>query len=294
MNHLIRSYDNGPSPAYLTRTGTSATRPTLNYGARDAMEIWQVARAATAAPLYFKALRTNNPHDTQGLKYYFSDGGFGPANNPCLLGIQELERLHGEEGKDNTDVVGVVVSVGTAKADSLPGGVNFFVDTVKELTEAATSANTIADILENQKRSNKLKNYWRFNDLTGLRMELDEWEPNGWFTSRKERGSSTLEAMRNAFNHWALERTNDQAIRACAKELVARRRARTADASLWEQYATGAARFRCKHHRCKKSSYTFRHEFNAHFVEQHGNTSDALAYREPNYTRWQYPPKENT
>ncbi|KAJ4316975.1 hypothetical protein N0V94_005182 [Neodidymelliopsis sp. IMI 364377] len=280
--YIIRSYDNGIFA--LTRSDTSAARPTLNYGSREAMEIWQVARAATAAPLYFAALKLDNPYSTANMRYYFSDGGFGPANNPCLLGIQELQKVHGSEEHDN---VGVVVSVGTAKADSSPGGVNFFVDTVRQLTEEATNANTIAELVESIRQTN----YWRFNDLVGLKMELDEWKPNWTFGSRDKCGLTTLETIQNAFNAWALQDVNQTRIQDCARELVARRRARTASTHLWEQYATGATRFRCKHRDCTRTFYTFRDEFEQHFDKKHKGRPNAKEYEDPDFLRWIYPPK---
>jgi hypothetical protein len=251
------------------------------------MTIWQVARAATAAPLYFRPLECDNPHGPPGTKFHFSDGGFGAENNPCYAGIQELEGVHGHGGPSNVRVVGAVVSIGTAKAETSPGGVSLFMDTIVGLTEEATSARIYAEVLRDQNR----KDYWRFNDDQGLRMELDECEPNGWFTPRKERGSKTLSTIQNAFNAWARKGPNDRQFRACARVLVERRRARIADAGLWEQYATGATRFKCKCRKCKPNIYTFRSQFEEHTRRKH---SDAPEFHEPDYVCWRYPPKKTS
>lgn len=272
MPYIIRSYDNEKAP--LRRAGTGGARLNINYGSKETMEIWEVARAATAAPLYFRAIEFGKLDAEDGMRYQFSDGGFGSTNNPTLLGIRELQNLH------DADNVGIVVSVGTAKAESPPGGHNFFVDTIRRLTQIATSGNTIADLLAER------DNYWRFNDEEGLKVDLDEWKPNGVFTPSNDRGSITLQNIRNGLNKWL--RANNRAINECAKELVRIRRARTADASRWERFATGATHFRCQHRDCKDTPFTFRHQFEQHFAEFHEEEPGSNAYRQPTYSEWTY------
>ncbi len=95
--YLFRSYDNlhrnaDPTKRLLDR----------NPGLADNNRIWQVARATSAAPTYFK------PTKIDGIEYL--DGGFG-ANNPCSEMYDEVRRMN--NGSD--DCVDIIISVGTGK-----------------------------------------------------------------------------------------------------------------------------------------------------------------------------------
>ncbi|KAJ4311622.1 hypothetical protein N0V94_007850 [Neodidymelliopsis sp. IMI 364377] len=240
---------------------------------QEAMEIWQVARAATAAPFYFKPLKLEDPKVPKRRRY-FSDGGFGSENNPCYLGIRELQTLHGHDSHNNGGV-GVVVSIGTARADRSSTSNNLSVNNVHEAFEYL-----------------KLKDYWRFDDNCGLHVKLDEWKPNGWFTSGNRSGSTTLATITNAFNAWATQIDNMKALKACASDLVARRRTRIHNSSRWARYAAGANRFQCKHPECVELCCNSRHEFNVHFEATHQGEPYASEFCEPMCTRWQHPPKK--
>src|SRR5437667_11588402 len=131
--YLIRSYDHEErtSPGLLRRTRRGSSRPTIrsntgksgeniprdqergkprrsiNYGNAQEFQIWEVARAATAAPLYFEPLKIEIPGNTGHL--LFTDGGFNYTNNPTAEGTREIEDLSGSNS------IGVVVSIGTAR-----------------------------------------------------------------------------------------------------------------------------------------------------------------------------------
>jgi patatin-like phospholipase/acyl hydrolase len=144
LPHLIRSYN--------PKTGTADDEEPVNS---TKMSIWEVARAATAAPMYFTELpyrfSTNDPSD----KYSFADGGFGSTNNPTFLGIDEITRLY-PHGR-----LGVVLSVGTARADATPGRKDIF-HRVKMSFDKATSPRIVAE----QVRRLGLEHYWRLNSTS--------------------------------------------------------------------------------------------------------------------------------
>ena len=111
-------------------TDRSARRPT-NYGPATDWKIDQIARAATAAELYFPPVE----HEEDGKrnekeKVKYTDGGFSDANNPTIQGIEDIRQRWGEHS------VGTVVSVGTARHDatvqsqrwSFPGRVRKWAD----------------------------------------------------------------------------------------------------------------------------------------------------------------------
>ncbi|KAL6712759.1 hypothetical protein ACLMJK_009697 [Lecanora helva] len=98
--YLFRTYKNlhldeesqGPGDEGMVR----------NPGEAQDIPIWEVARATSAAPTYFK------PVEIDGRLYL--DGGFG-ANNPCGEIVDEVRSLNNQAVK----CVKIVVSVGTGK-----------------------------------------------------------------------------------------------------------------------------------------------------------------------------------
>lgn len=192
------------------------------------MEIWRVARAATAAPFYFSELKIISDSEEE---MYYSDGGFGHTNNPTLQGIWELETLHRRgEGENVTyGSIGVIVSIGTARRDNNRGGRSTF-QQAQEAFRTATDPQHVAEVVNYNNRSN----CWRFNDESGLNIELDDWKP----------GNKSGDLMKAGFYKWLANWDNADRLRACARELVRRRRSRTRNASKWERFAT-VAEFRC-------------------------------------------------
>ena len=65
--------------------------------------IWEVARATSAAPTYFKTVKIDH------LKYL--DGGFGGYNNPTLEIFEEVRTMSNK----NSGSVNLMVSVGTGR-----------------------------------------------------------------------------------------------------------------------------------------------------------------------------------
>lgn len=244
------------------------------------MDVWMVARAATAAPMYFSEVKIDLDRRE---KVYYSDGGFGQTNNPTLQGIYELETLHRRQ-IGNTEVIqgsiGVIVSVGTARADDQPGGKSIF-KRVKKAFSRATDPQDVAGIIDYQERPN----CWRLNDEEGLDMELDDWKPNK-FTSNPGHKSITL--METGFHRWASDEDNIDRLRDCARELVRRRRLRTMDRSKWERFATVAG-FRCPCSECHDSLIDSRDDFAEHFQRRHAHQPNEHSYETPEVTTWTYP-----
>ena len=139
--YLIRSYD------HHEKADADNNGEIVNFGPAAQMEIWQVARAATAAPMYFRELEYQFPSQDPAIRHFFSDGGFGLTNNPTMLGIQEIEIAFGE------DKVGVILSIGTARADAKPGRRGIF-HRIKGSFERATDPKHVAHMVNYQKREN--------------------------------------------------------------------------------------------------------------------------------------------
>jgi uncharacterized protein len=94
--------------------------------------LYQLVRASTAAPAYFKPETLQwDPNDPEKT-FVFVDGGVTPYNNPAFLmyrmATQPAFALNWETGEDKL----LIVSVGTGTSPS-PGAYSHLLDTLKEL-----------------------------------------------------------------------------------------------------------------------------------------------------------------
>ena len=206
--------------------GRVNTGDSINYGPASNFEIWQIARAATAAPLYFAPLELKIENDVA----VFEDGGFGQYNNPTYEGIREVKKLHGKSA------VGIVVSVGTARAAAKYGR------TTTHRIEMIIHTATDPERVEEQVRAASSKEdgftYFRLNEPGLLEVPLDEWKPK----SGQNSGEKTLKAIKDRFLEWHSE--HHDLLSECAHELVRQRRIRAMDRNRWEHFAIGAV-YRC-------------------------------------------------
>lgn len=265
--YLLRSYEHENTE----NRSLEETLPIKNFGPAEPMQIWQVARAATAAPLYFKEI-VFRPNNGSNDKIHYSDGGFGTTNNPTDVAMEEMKLLHG------ANKIGVILSIGTARADDQAGGQSIFAHANRAF-QAATNPNYIHGILS--KRTDI--QYCRLNDEGGLNIPLDHWKPK---TGRK-----TITIIRNRFARWLLEnRDLAEKFDRWAAELVRRRRIRAGNAHLWERFATGVSKFQCRNRECWQDSKYFAHrgKFDEHWRMVHMHEENAASFREPLVTEWRY------
>ena len=232
----------------------------INYEKAQDLEVWQVARAATAARFYFEPLKIEN---AVGGFATFEDGGFGRANNPTRTGKQEIEDLNGKSS------VGIVVSVGTARKLKKDAKKATFFSTIpnaaREFADTVTDPEDIhRDMIREHIGSFP---YYRLNDPGGLQTELDEWEPKRKMYNEKQGGAKTIAAIQSAFDKWAAKPNNVKQLQECAAALVARRQGRMLSPSRWERYATGS-HFKCRR-RCILEDFNDRDEFTRHLKEVH-------------------------
>lgn len=94
--------------------------------------LYQLVRASTAAPAYFRPETLQWAPDDPEKTFVFVDGGVTPYNNPSFLlykmATQEAYGLNWKTGEKNL----LIVSVGTGSAPS-PGVYSNLLDTLKEL-----------------------------------------------------------------------------------------------------------------------------------------------------------------
>lgn len=264
--YLLRSYEHENTE----NRSLEKTLPIKNFGPAEHMQIWQVARAATAAPLYFKEIvfKPNGSND----KIHYSDGGFGTTNNPTYVAMEEMKLLHG------ANKLGVILSIGTARADEQAGGQSTWAHT-NTAFQSLTDPNHIHGIMS--KRTDI--QYCRLNDEGGLNIPLDHWKP--------KTGRETITIIRNRFSTWLWEnRDLAEKFDTWAAELVRRRRIRAGNAHLWERFATGVSNFRCRNVECRQDQRYFAHrgKFEEHWRTVHRREENAAKFSEPLVTEWLY------
>ena len=134
--------------------------------------IWQVARATSAAPTYFK------PPLIDGLEYV--DGGFG-ANNPCVEIFEEVRRMNNNSKRCTS----IILSIGTGKnneARRFKGtGVQRYLNYLNFARRwASDSEETHLAMLKKKRDSEAQFDYFRLNVEKGLDlMKLDDWRARG-------------------------------------------------------------------------------------------------------------------
>lgn len=280
--HLLRSYDHiarrashplrGAPRSWTRQTtrsntgrssragigGSEKPRRTINYGNAQNFEIWEIARAATAAPWYFDEFKI--PTKSGSTKYMvFTDGGFSYTNNPTGQGVSEIKEAYGRNS------VGIVVSIGTARRERGPR--KSLTSRLKSKISQVTDPEVVhQDMLGAHDEDGSGFIYHRLNTTgpSALDVELDEWKPTGKLRRGKS-GSATLHYMKTSFNSYLAHHLTQDKFRDCAAELVARRKARANNDALWERYATGA-KFACDHEGCNQEVFINHDRFKDHLI----------------------------
>lgn len=241
----------------------------LNPGLPTNIPIWQVARATTAAPTYFKPLFLG--------KEKFLDGGFGDANNPTWHAYCEVGQMNGND----PEAVALTVSIGTGKADRVPpvarrgsGLVGRYKAIVKYSAAAATDSEKThrkMDFLAKQTGHH----YERFNVDGGLGdVDLGEW--------KVRRGENqTFVKIRQQTRAYLNQNDTKKRLRRVAEILVKNRQERSKTPE-WNIVSTGH-RYRCTVDGCLPSKTYFIREEDLimHLVNSH----EDLGYVYPPKTR---------
>ena len=135
-------------------------------------EIWEAARATSAAPTFFKEVGIKIPG---GNTIRFHDGGLR-WNNPVGIVIEEAEKVYGGDQS-----VGCIVSLGSGLKSAIgiqsPTGYQKIlpVGLLKALEKIATDSQEIADSMASRFLQ-KSHVYYRFNATNIGDFSLAEWE----------------------------------------------------------------------------------------------------------------------
>lgn len=263
---MFRNYDRPHS--------TSDHSGIFNKGDASAARVWKVARATSAAPLYFSKMVIGDNT--------YLDGGMG-CNNPAELMFHEIHGTHGREPE-------LILSIGTGTKPKVQNGAHSkrekngkhrFLDNArnvihaaKRLPDIATDSEIIHDRLRGSmsllrtKKKSKYPMYFRFNVPDLGSMKLDSWESTE--NSEEPDGKKTLEALELSTLAYLDTPAVSEDLESCAKELVRMRRER-ARTERWEEFATHTT-YRCperKEHECEDLVFSSRGKLRLHASECH-------------------------
>ena len=211
---LFRSYDRKTS--YTSRTPFER-----NPGDANAFTIWQVARATSAAPSYFKSIHMFEA------RYY--DAAMN-LNNPSWEVVREVSLL----AKESHDAIDLLLSIGGGNAKG--NNPKIRLGTGSLLQELTDVSDVVHDkvMLESKVRG---FDYYRFDVKQGLQaVRMDEWRP-------KSGGDIMLKKIEMATKSYLKQEGVGALIQQCAAYLVDKRTQR-AQTMRWERFATGT-RYRC-------------------------------------------------
>ena len=274
---LIRSYD--------CQRNQENFREYINYSPATCWEVWEVARATSAAPYHFKS------HCTK--EHKFRDGATAPQGaNPTYEGLRELK-----ERKRGGILKSTIVSVGTCTSQSHEKRW-FGFSGLRKLIRDALDPEPMHRVVLAETNNDKHINYYRLNNPEGLRIEFDEWKPSRLKAQtaqaakrlgkpgNSEPGIKTVNQIEAAFRNWLSNAGGSQLLERCADELVKTRRARASDFDRWERYAD------CARYSCCSQKFDSKSDFKTHHGQEHettgsANNDDISEYRQS----WRYPPR---
>ncbi|KAH8660662.1 acyl transferase/acyl hydrolase/lysophospholipase [Tricladium varicosporioides] len=263
--YLFRTFDHPP------RAAGPHHDIELNPDYAHNIPTWQVARATTAAPSYFKPMKIGSTTHI--------DGGFGSANNPTIYAYEEVRQM-----SDDDNPIALTISIGTGlRRDVSPYSDGAFLGKwaayVRFARHIATDSEETHRGMERQQESHRrllrrykpelVEEYHRFNVEHGMEdMKLGEWK-----TRQTQDGIQylTLEKMEEATRAYYEQESVQADLRRFAGILVVNRRQRSRDAERWNNVALGLQYHcileECGHQRTK--FYPVDIHLRTHLVREH-------------------------
>lgn len=296
LSMVLAYADNvGADYPYLFRTyenhGTAGT-----FGGAAALPIWQVARATSAAPTYFRPIEI--PKGSMPGVVTFKDGGFG-SNNPSEEAYNDIILKHG----GNIHNMGPFISIGTG----IPP-IKFFSKKKGNFNNARNAVTNIKAALKLPSRTTTVDHtmgrlstyncfpYFRFDGGERLgEIALDEWKGHRftWLTGKdKNPGCTTLDKMYVATAAYLADPKVQEDLTKCARILVRRRQLRMRDSSEWDRYAS-FSEYKCNVEGCGKPNSAKAHDFREHLRKAHQKTAGAEVeqrVRDCRRVYWKYRP----
>ena len=282
---MVLAYADGVGGDYPYRLRTYRTHAPLKRGknsGRDgkigasgdpvALYIWQVARATSAAPTYFRPIEIERGNQPESVT--FKDGGFG-SNNPSEEAYLDIIEKHG--GKSQK--MGPFISIGTGipPIELFPRKKGNFRNAITNLKAALRLPSRTIGVHNRMERlanhnNKKCFPYFRFDGGERLgEIALDEWKGHRltWLTGKdKTPGCTTLDEMYVATAAYLAEPKVQEDLTECAKILVRRRHLRIRNSSEWDRYAAFSY-YDCNVQGCDRPPNNKADDFRKHLREVH-------------------------
>ena len=300
MAHLFRSYDHHRRrQAPVEDREDHRLNPMEKPGPADSSLIWQVARATSAAPSYFKTIKIGEDE--------YGDGGFG-ENNPSTRIFWEVSQMN--KNIDSANALSLSIGTGISRFTRFKKGpfkrpLGWLNAAKKVSTDCETGHYQMGSITH----WGEQHKYHRFNvpekatdpskakvprwqrmkttarrwfghngeplDRGLSKIKLDEWKPRGIW--RKE---STQEEIERITGQYLRDATVNRELDEVAKAMVDHRRARAATRR-WEAYALGV-KYECpvEFERCPDDTWTEESHLRRHLIEDHGYPTTTPEERE--------------
>jgi len=214
--------------------------------------IWKVCRATTAAPLYFK------PMKIEGQK--FVDAGFGTMNNPSLLVLNEVARVH-----RTRSAIEYCLSIGTGITPS-----SLSPKPRRTLTKLSRAIPIIQQNKETGISSKIPVVKDNVDEALYERWDVSDLEQDDFRTVERKlwRNSDTLDQIRKSTARYISSPDIKSSILMAAKKLVQNRRRRAATPK-WESFALGVV-YMCTESGCgNRTVFRNRNELIAHMQKVH-------------------------
>ena len=271
-----------PFRTYQTRRPLQRSRSQARYGGTgtygDApnLPIYQVARATSAAPTYFKPIKISRGSAEGSIT--FKDGGFG-SNNPSLEVYNDVIEKHGGTRERS---MGPFISIGTgvspverfSRKKGPFGHIYNAIANFKGAAQVTSMTLGVHKLMEGYSMSGNKEcfPYFRFDGGTRLKeIAMDEWKSTRLTRltgHTKTAGGITLENIYVATAAYLQEPKVQQDLADCARILVRRRQLRMRNSSEWDRYASFSY-YDCNVEGCVRQRSNKAQEFREHLRSSH-------------------------
>ena len=272
--YLFRTYYTLRPAGDPNRSG-SRQATARNHGRPRQLSIWQIGRATSAAPKYFRPISIEGSmSDNHHRDVRFKDGGFG-CNNPSTEAYHDIVHKHG----GSSAAVSLFISIGTGVSP-----VELFPKTRGNVADAwanvkaamklpSRTFNVHEDMICRASHDGKdIFDYYRFDGGNRLgQVKLDEWKSHRFTRltgQTPDPGAKTLDKIYVATAAYLQDDIVQKDLDECAKLLVRRRRYRTRDASAWDRYAS-ASSYECPYQKCQKTLHNTAQLYKDHVKKEH-------------------------
>ena len=230
-----------------------------NPGEDNWQQIWQIARATSAAPFSFDSIE----FEQDGTRYEWLDGGLGCCN-PSEEAYRSVKQLF----NNGSHVVELVMSIGTGETKSSKRkkwlGYGKFLKHGSTIIDLATQCESTHTNMQAALKADGVP-YCRLNIKEGLgTIALDCW--------KGKNGDRTLKKMNDAADAYLNNKDVKIQIDDFARKLVKIRRARARfkdrHPDRWERFCHGVS-YVCENGNCGRKGFLSRNGFKSHLQEDH-------------------------